>query len=116
MHPNPETARPDESLRSVVYRMAKTGISRLPVVSAEEGGRLVGMVTLTDLLQARAQHLEVEERREQILPHPFSKADVGTARRYAPDRRSPGERAAARISAAAATGASGGEPGTVGGG
>jgi hypothetical protein len=44
------------------------------------------MVTLADLLKARALHLEEELRREQILPLPFLPADVRTTRRYKADR------------------------------
>jgi hypothetical protein len=40
------------------------------------------MVALTDLLKARSQHLEDEQRREQVLPLPFLPADVRTTRRY----------------------------------
>jgi hypothetical protein len=49
--------------------------------------RLIGMISLTDLLKARAQHLEVEQRREQVLPLPFAPADVGTTRRYLREER-----------------------------
>ncbi len=57
-------ARPDEPLRVVVYRMAETGHTRLPVVSEEEG--LVGLISLEDLLKARALNLEAERRRERV--------------------------------------------------
>ena len=64
----PATARPDESLRHVVHRMAETGLTRFPVVDSDGSGRLVGMVSLEDLLQARARHLEDESRRDQVIP------------------------------------------------
>jgi chloride channel protein, CIC family len=75
-----ETARkatvayPDEPLRVVVYRMAGTGLTRFPVVERGLGGRLVGMIALTDLLFARTKNLEAEERRERVfaLPRPFA--------------------------------------------
>jgi H+/Cl- antiporter ClcA/predicted transcriptional regulator len=82
MHVEPLFALPDEPLRQVVYRMAKSGITRLPVVLPGEPRKLIGMVALTDLLKARSQHLEDEQRREQILPLPFLPADVRTTRRY----------------------------------
>ena len=47
--------------------MAETGLTRLPVVERGEGRRLVGMVSLTDLLQARTRNLEAERRRERVL-------------------------------------------------
>ena len=58
-------AHPDETLRVVVYRMAETGHTCLPVI--ERSGRaLVGLVTLTDMLHARS-HWHVEEtRRERV--------------------------------------------------
>jgi H+/Cl- antiporter ClcA/CBS domain-containing protein len=65
--PNPAVAYPDESLRIVVYRMAETGFTRLPVVTRHVPGRLVGIIALSDLLKARVHHLEEERRRERIL-------------------------------------------------
>src|SRR6185436_5391562 len=63
----PVVAHPDESLRVVVYRMAETGLTRLPVV--EPGtGELRGMIALFDLLKARALNLEAERRRERVSP------------------------------------------------
>ena len=62
------TAHPDEPLRAVVYRMAETGHTRLPVVSREPGGALLGLVSLEDLLKARARNLEAERRRERVHP------------------------------------------------
>ena len=61
----PASAHPDEPLRVVVYRMAETGLTDLPVVAGD--GATVGRVTLHDLLQARVRHLEEEKRRERIL-------------------------------------------------
>jgi CBS domain-containing protein len=63
----PIVAHPDEPLRVVVYRMAETGLTRFPVVERGNGRRLVGMVSLNDLLQARVRHLEEERRRERVL-------------------------------------------------
>ena len=60
----PVTALPDEPLRVVVTRMAETGLTRLPVV---EDGRLVGMVSLQDLLGARVRNLQEERDRERVL-------------------------------------------------
>jgi CBS domain-containing protein len=61
-------AHPDEPLRVVAYRMAETGLTRLPVVDG--GGRLQGLVSLPDLLRARAFHLDAERRRERVLALP----------------------------------------------
>jgi len=57
-------AYPDEPLRVIVYRMAKTRRTELPVVS---GGRAIGWLTLNDLLAARSRILEAEQNRERVL-------------------------------------------------
>jgi H+/Cl- antiporter ClcA len=88
MHADPVSAHPEEPLRSVVYRMAKTGFTRLPVVTLEFPRRVIGMISLADLLKARAQHLEVEQRREQVFPLPFAAADGETTRRYVREQAS----------------------------
>jgi CIC family chloride channel protein len=64
---HPVVAYPDEPLRVVVYRMAESGFTRLPVVARHDPQRLMGIVSLTDLLKARAHHLEEEQRRERVL-------------------------------------------------
>jgi H+/Cl- antiporter ClcA len=56
-----------ETLRSVADRMAESGRTRLPVVESEDARRLVGMVSLYDLLRARTRSLEEERRRERVL-------------------------------------------------
>jgi CBS domain-containing protein len=63
-----KVAYPDEPLRVVVYRMAETGLTRFPVVERNGSRTLVGMVSLDDLLKARAHALEAEQRRERVLP------------------------------------------------
>ncbi|WP_376795015.1 chloride channel protein [Thermogemmatispora sp.] len=62
----PVVCYPDEPLRSVVYRMAETGLTRLPVVEPATG-RLVGLVSLSDLLKARVRTLIEERSRERVL-------------------------------------------------
>jgi len=67
----PATARPvfayeDEPLRVVVFRMAETGVTELPVV-ARDDERVLGVVALNDLLTARSRILEAERRRERIF-------------------------------------------------
>jgi CBS domain-containing protein len=62
---NPATARPDEPLRSVVYRMVETGFRRFPVVDHNQ--KLIGMVALEDLLSARVRALGEERDRERPL-------------------------------------------------
>jgi CIC family chloride channel protein len=64
---DPVVAYADEPLRVVVYRMAEKGVTRMPVVSSGDDRRLVGMVSLQDLLRARTRSLEEERRRERVL-------------------------------------------------
>jgi H+/Cl- antiporter ClcA len=59
-------AYPDEPLRVVVHRMAATGLTRFPVVERETR-RVLGLVSLEDLLKARTRNLEAEQRRERIM-------------------------------------------------
>jgi CIC family chloride channel protein len=66
-HQNPAVAFADEPLRVVVNRMADTGFTRLPVVDRENSRKLVGMVSLNDLLRARTRSLEEERQRERVL-------------------------------------------------
>lgn len=60
-------AYPDEPLRLVVNRMAETGLTRLPVVERSDPRKLLGIVSLNDLLQARVRRLQEERRRERVL-------------------------------------------------
>ncbi len=46
--------------------MAEKGITRMPVVERETK-EFLGLVSLDDLLKARARHLEEERRRERTL-------------------------------------------------
>ena len=66
VQPASAVANPDETLRTVVYRMAESGFTRMPVVE-NETGKLVGLVALDDLLKARTRHLEEEQRRDRPL-------------------------------------------------
>ena len=62
----PVVAHPEEPLRAVVFRMAETGFTRLPVVDSDSG-RLAGMISLRNLLRARVRHLHEERQRERVL-------------------------------------------------
>ena len=57
----------DEPLRVVVHRMAESGFTRLPVLDPQSDRRLVGMISLDGLLQARSQNLTEERARERVL-------------------------------------------------
>jgi H+/Cl- antiporter ClcA len=65
--PDPVVCYPDEPLRIVVYRMAETNLTRLPVVERAHPRKLVGMISLSDLLKARARTLHEERSRERVL-------------------------------------------------
>jgi chloride channel protein, CIC family len=60
----------DEPLRVVVYRMAESGFTRMPVVQRDTG-KFLGLISLEDLLKARSRHLEEERRRERPLKMRF---------------------------------------------
>ncbi|HBZ69505.1 MAG TPA: chloride channel protein [Deltaproteobacteria bacterium] len=68
IHEKPVVAYPDEPLRAIVQRMAETSLTRFPVVERSDSRRVVGMIGLFDLLEARVRNLEAERRRERILP------------------------------------------------
>lgn len=57
----------DEPLRVAVYRMAETGLTRFPVVERAAPHKLVGILSLNDLLKARAISLQEESNRERVL-------------------------------------------------
>jgi CIC family chloride channel protein len=76
-------AYPGEPLRVVVNRMARSGFTRFPVIDRRSDGKregeqdrgkgtsvpkLVGLVAIADLLQARATNLQAEHTRERVLP------------------------------------------------
>lgn len=67
---NAVVAYPDEPLRVVVYRMAEKGFTRMPVVEPTTR-KLMGLVSLNDLLKARTRHLEEERSRERTLKLKF---------------------------------------------
>ncbi|MEO8051026.1 MAG: chloride channel protein [Acidobacteriota bacterium] len=61
----PVVAFAGESLRLVVNRMASSGFTRMPVLDSQ--GKLAGMVSLQDLLSARARNLSEERDRERVI-------------------------------------------------
>jgi CBS domain-containing protein len=66
MSQRPVVAYGDEPLRVVAFRMAETGVTRLPIVSRRDQ-TLIGMIALRDLLTARTRLLESEQSREYVL-------------------------------------------------
>jgi H+/Cl- antiporter ClcA len=67
LHADPVVCYPDEPLRLVVYRMAETGRTRVPVVTDPESKKLAGIISLDDLLKARVRDFDEERRRERVL-------------------------------------------------
>jgi len=67
LHKDPVVAYPDEPLRVVVNRMADTGLTRFPVIDGAHSRKLLGIISLEDLLHARVRSLEEERRRERVL-------------------------------------------------
>jgi chloride channel protein, CIC family len=76
---SPVVAYPNEPLRVVIYRMAETGRTRFPVVAPDHPEKLLGIISLYDLLRGRIRVLEEERHRQRTLQilMPFS------ARRHA---------------------------------
>ena len=60
-------AHPDEPLRVVAQRMADSGLTQFPVVERGPSRRLLGIVSLEDLLVGRSRNLEAERRRERVI-------------------------------------------------
>ena len=63
----PIIAYADERLTSVVQRIASSGFTKLPVVKRAEPDKIVGIVSLSDLLKARVAAQDTEQRRERVL-------------------------------------------------
>jgi CIC family chloride channel protein len=70
----PVVAYAGEPLRVVVNRMASSGFTRMPVLDGK--GKLAGMVSLQDLLNARARNLSEERDRERVIRIRLPFADV----------------------------------------
>ena len=63
----PITIFADETCRRAAERMAESVVGRVLVVSREDPRRLLGVITRSDLLKARARALEEESAREGFL-------------------------------------------------
>jgi hypothetical protein len=48
--------------------MASTGLTEFPVVQRRDPRKLLGLVSLDDLLQARVRRLQEEQSRERVFP------------------------------------------------
>ncbi len=56
----------DSSLREATDHMVREGVGRLPVVSRTDPGRVVGIVTRSDLVAVHSRRIDAERRRD---PH-----------------------------------------------
>nr|WP_235215284.1 chloride channel protein [Phaeacidiphilus oryzae] len=59
---------PHDTLREVAYRFAELGLSSAPVLAPADRPRVVGVITLPDLLHARLHDLTEEHRRQRLIP------------------------------------------------
>lgn len=57
----------DETLRHVATEMAGNGVDRMPVVDRNDPTRIVGIITLTMLLQARLRDLQEARDTDRVL-------------------------------------------------
>jgi CBS domain-containing protein len=64
-NPEPMTMSPFTTLRSCAAAMAESKLTSFPVVSAD--GKLVGVVTIDDLLKGRSEQTHRESDRERVL-------------------------------------------------
>jgi hypothetical protein len=75
----------DEPLRIIAHWMAETELTHSPIVERGPHRRLLGMISLEDLLKARALNLEAERRRERVMqvrvafPFAFGNASTGSS-------------------------------------
>jgi H+/Cl- antiporter ClcA/predicted transcriptional regulator len=80
----PVVAFPDETLRTVANRMASSGVTRMPVIERATR-RAVGVVSLSQLLQARLRDIREAREAEQV----FRIRLLIPTRRARRDRRAP---------------------------
>ena len=74
---NPKTVSPVTTLRTCAMLMAESKLTSYPVVSAD--GKLLGVLTITDLLKGRSEEAHRESDRERVLRlrWPFSPGNRG---------------------------------------
>jgi CBS domain-containing protein len=73
----PMTVSPRNTLRECAVLMAETKLTSFPVVDGE--GKLVGVITIDDLLKGRSEQTRRESDRERVLRlrWPFGGRAVG---------------------------------------
>jgi H+/Cl- antiporter ClcA/CBS domain-containing protein len=87
----PVVIHPDDSLRAAADAMTLASVGRLPVVSREEPGRLLGILSRSDLLAAHGRRLRDlrERRREVALARAERTHGSDPARRQSPNVKDP---------------------------
>jgi H+/Cl- antiporter ClcA len=70
----PAVAFEDSSLREAADLMVKEGVGRLPVVNRVQPGKVVGMLTRSDLLSAHSRRLDENAQRQPPIRMPFARA------------------------------------------
>ena len=63
----PQVCQADLTLREAAHLFAEWGVSLAPVVEAGDHGRVVGLVSLTELLEGRLRDLHEERVSERVL-------------------------------------------------
>ncbi len=79
------TVFPWESCRTAAERMAQAGVGRLVVVAADETGKVVGIVTRSDLLKARLNQVEEEMVRQRFIAPPGGTGEAGDGQSSGPE-------------------------------
>src|SRR5699024_10391259 len=64
---DPYVTYPEETLRAAATDMAAHDVNKMPVVDREDPRRVLGIVTLTMLLEGRLKDLHEARRSERIL-------------------------------------------------
>jgi CBS domain-containing protein len=63
----PEVCHSDLTLREAAHLFAEWGVAVAPVVERSDPSRVVGLVSLTDLLEGRLRDLKEERVSERVL-------------------------------------------------
>jgi chloride channel protein, CIC family len=76
----------DSSLREAVDHMVREGVGRLPVVSRSDPGRVVGIVTRSDIVAVYARRIDAERRAPPRYRMPQRRASAPAVQPAAPGR------------------------------
>ena len=79
----PVIAYEDNSLRDAADHMVAEGVGRLIVVSREDPGEMLGIISRSDLLNAHARRIEASRRKRVVLRRPMRRRRGSSADRRA---------------------------------